>query len=151
MLVAAALGTPALVLTGIWHVWLGVKDVRYVPAYSVRDAIDVGFLLDRADRLVIVLRELPWYFLAPDLWLVAVPAALVAAVLSIRRRPDVAMLVLALVPLSFAGLVVVYWISAYDVHWHLATSAARVPGMVVLLVAALLPLLLAAALEEEEP
>jgi hypothetical protein len=47
------------------------------------------------------------------------------------------------VVLSLAGLVLAYWTTPLEFHYHLATSARRVVAGPVLLAAALTPLLLA--------
>lgn len=148
---AAVLLVAAPLLTSlVWRLWLRTHDVTYISDYALGSLLDPGFLAGRLDRLGVVLRELPEYFLDPTLWLLALPLAVTAAVLALPSSPVVARVVLTLVPASFVGAAVVYWISRPDVQWHLATSAERVPGAVVFLCLALLPLLFADGLARRE-
>ena len=143
----AALAAAPVLAVVPWRVWLAVHDVPASGDFSAGSLLDPGFLVGRTERLTTALAELPWFFLAPELWLVALPVALAAGLVALRTARPAALLVLVLVPLSFVGLAGVYWISLPPVEWHLATSAARVPAGVVFFATAAVPLLLGGALE----
>lgn len=146
---ALLLAVPPVVVSAVWSVWISSHDVHTTNDYRLSDLLDPGFLGDRLGRLGTVLTSLPSYLFDPRQFFIALPAALAAAVLGWRRSPIVARLVLVIVPAGFAGLVVIYWISIQDVHFHLWTSAGRVPGALVFLCLALLPVLITAT--EEQP
>jgi 4-amino-4-deoxy-L-arabinose transferase-like glycosyltransferase len=77
-----------------------------------------------------------WLLIAP-LWAVATWAAWRAA----RRRAVV--FAVGTVVLAFCGLVISYWSTPLDLHFHLATSARRVVTSLIFFCAALTPLLAA--------
>ncbi|HVM18209.1 MAG TPA: hypothetical protein VM290_11565 [Gaiellaceae bacterium] len=129
-----------------WRAWYAANGPATEAQYALGDLLDPGYLAGRVDRLATAVAALPRYFLDPQLWLLALPVALAAAVVALPLARTPARTLLVLAPLSFLGLAGVYWISRPPVDWHLATSAARVPASVVFLSAALLPLLLDAPL-----
>ena len=142
---AGLTAAPALAVLP-WRAWYAAHGPPVPPQYELGDALDLAYLAGRVDRLATALAELPRYFLDPQLWLLALPVAAAAALVALPAARGPAVTLLVLLPLAFAGVAGVYWISVPPVEWHLATSAARVPTSVVFLAAALLPLLLAAPL-----
>ncbi len=133
-----------------WKVWLHTHHVVTTGAYSFSKLIHPGFLWHRIGRFDAAVSALPGYLLDPGRWFVTVPVALALALLLAWRRGALTLLVLGTAVTAFFGLAAVYWVSAYPVHWYLATSASRVVSSTAIFCGALLPLLLAEALAAEE-
>lgn len=133
-----------------WKLWLELHDVRVSPPYSLGDLARPGYLVERLDRLRVVLEELPGYVFSSDQWLYVVPLALVAAALAARGVPRLTALTVATAGAIFVALVAVYWIGTPDVHWYIDTSAARAVAPGVLFLGALFPLLVAEAAREPD-
>jgi hypothetical protein len=132
-----------------WRLWMRAHHVPNNSAFPYSKLLDPGFLAGRIDRLGTALDEVPGYLLSLDAWLLAVPVALGLAVLLVRRRPALSILVLGTVVLAFLGNVAIYWISPLPIHWYIDTSAARVVSSSALFCATLAPLLLSEALGGE--
>jgi hypothetical protein len=129
-----------------WKQWSSAHGVPKSDYYDFANLLHPGYLSDRFDRLRYTLHALPQYYLAVDRWLVLLPAAAVLVALAARRRPALALFVVATVAVAFVGNVVVYWISPSPVAWYVSTSGSRTADGPLVLVAALLPLLLTEAI-----
>ena len=80
--------------------------------------------------------------LDPRGWLLIVPLWAVAMWVAWRRgRRDVVVFAACTVALGFLGLIVTYWATPLDLHFHLARSARRVVTSLVFFCAATVPLL----------
>jgi len=123
-----------------WQVWLHFEHVAYTPDYSLRTLLHPRYLLDRLGRLSTALEHLPRVALSFDHWLLVLPLALLLAVLAIRARSSLAVLVLGLIGTGYLGLACVYWIGTLPVTVYMRTSASRVVASLVLLAGALTPL-----------
>jgi hypothetical protein len=142
----ALLALPVLALAS-WKAWLAAHDQPLnSELYDFRDAFRPGFLADRVDRLSFALEELLGILLAPDRWLLVVPAAIVAAALAARTQRRLSVFALGWLVVAFLGLASVYWISTVDVAWYVDTSAERVVLSLAAFAAVLTPLLLTEAL-----
>ena len=127
-----------------WRVYAAVHGLEN-PEYSLADALDPGYLGDRADRLGPALRSVGGHAFSLD-WGLLLPltiAAVGAALLSRRRRLAAFATVWAL--LSFGGIVLVFWISIVPVELTLQWAAYRTVASLVIGAAALAPLLAADA------
>jgi hypothetical protein len=146
-----ALAAAPVLAERAWREWLAANDVPLRPDYRVGDALDIGFLLDRTDRLEVAIRRLPGYLVGGDDLLLVLPLALAAALLVARRSPALALLVAGTPLVALAGLVVAYWVSVNPVEAYIDTSAERAVLAPFLFAAALLPLALATLLAPESP
>lgn len=127
----AALATAAAGLAGIvvavapWRWW--VDDHRIPEQASFGKATDVSFLADRVHRLPISVAYVISRLFDPHAWLLLVPLLLVLTVLAIvRGRRREASVVVAMVILCLLSLLLAYWTSSFEIHYHLHTSARRV-------------------------
>jgi hypothetical protein len=127
-----------------WRIFASIRGLDN-PEYSLGDALDPGYLVDRAERLGPALRSvaghafsLDWGLLLP-LALAAVGAALLA------RRWRLAGFAAGWGVLSFAGIVLVFWISVVPIELTLRWAAYRTVASLVIGAAALAPLLAADA------
>jgi hypothetical protein len=135
---------PVLIVATLpWQIWLHVEHVKYSPDYSLRSLLHPGFLSDRLGRLQIALQHLPGIALSFDHWLLVLPLALLLALLAIRTRSSLAVLVLGVVLLGYLGLACIYWIGTLPVSWYIRTSASRVIASLVVTAGALTPLVAA--------
>jgi len=148
-----ALSLAAVPLLAIlpWRVWLArLAEPLPPPNYNWRDLFDPGLLVDRSDRLTYAVGEMLSLIIAPQAWLLIVPAALVVAAIAAPAQPALAGLVLGWLGLSFLGLATVYWIGSPPVDWYVDTSAKRVLLSLGAFAGALLPLLTAEALSSRQ-
>jgi hypothetical protein len=141
---AAAAAVALVVLP--WRVFVAAHDLPLVE-YRFRDALSPGYLSDHSDRVGPAVRGLGGEILTLD-WGLLVPlvlAALLAATLA--RRFALAGFAAVWTGLSFAGLVLVYWISAIPIELALVWSGDRTVVTIVVGAAALAVLLAGAAAE----
>ncbi len=127
-----------------WRIYVAVQGLEN-PEYSLRDAFDPGYLADRAERLGPTLHSVTGHAFSLD-WGLLVPlslAAIVAAFLAGRAR--LGAFAAAWLALSFAGVVLVFWISVVPVELTLRWAAYRLVAPLVVGAAALAPLLAADA------
>jgi hypothetical protein len=82
----------------------------------------------------------------PDYWLVLVPIVLAGALAAARSSPRLAVLEVGLLLGGFVTIVIVYWVSPYDLEYAINTSASRVVSPIAVACALLLPLLVTVAL-----
>jgi hypothetical protein len=135
--VTVAAGVASLVGFLPWRLWARAHHLTDYYAGSSPSLAHLGRIPIAAGRL---LKE----SFDPTSWLALLPLALVAAALAwvyggARRGP---LLVGALVVLSFAELVFVYWATALPFDYDLDTTARRVIMTPLLFAAALAPLML---------
>jgi hypothetical protein len=141
------IATGAAVLTAVpWLVWRSAHDVP--GSVSVADALDPGYLVDRAERVGPTARSLATELLHPH-WLLAVPLVLVLGAAAARglRRP-VALAPALLVAVLYGFWVWAYWAESEDVDYLLTTSAYRVVDTAVLVAWLAVPLLAEALLSQ---
>jgi hypothetical protein len=129
-----------------WKLWLRANHIPHNPAYDPHDVVRPSYLGDHISRLGTALREMPQYFFAWDAWLLALPLALVLALVLVKRRRDLTAFVVGIVAVAFAGNLVVYWVSTFPIHWYISTSADRTSASLAVLCAAVIPLLAAEAM-----
>jgi hypothetical protein len=130
-----------------WAIWIRVEHVPAVGDYRLGDLADPGYLFARWGRLGASAHRVPGYLFDVGRWGIALPLALLLALL-VRRR--VGALLLAWVALGLVGLTALYWISFLPLSFHLESSAPRTVLPIVVVGVALLPLLLAEALSAEQ-
>jgi hypothetical protein len=132
-----------------WHAWLSANDVPGNDAYRFTDLVHFGYLGDRLGRLGTGLHGLVHYLFSTPRWTIAAPLALALGALLAPRRPALVGFVLGSCVLAFLGYAAIYWISPYDIHYYIDTSAARIVSSIVLLGAVSLPLLVQESLDSE--
>jgi len=127
-----------------WRLWLSSHDVPNQA--SLHRIADPSFLASHADRVPLAGGRLAWELVDPSSWLLLVPLAVVAAIAALRAgRADGPLLLGGILVVCWLGLLLAYWTTPFEIHFHLATSARRVIDAPVLVCAALTPLLLADA------
>jgi hypothetical protein len=145
---------PALVLllgpatTIPWRLWLTHHQVATsTPDYNTPNALDIGFLSARFDRLTFALDfMLRGPFGAEWLTGVLVCVALAVALVVARRLTGIVAAMGAWLSLCFLSLVAIYWTSRVEIHFYVGTSASRVGTTLIIAGAVLAPLLLGLAL-----
>ena len=137
-LAASAAAVALIVLP--WRAFVAYHDLPLVE-YRFRNALSPGYLADHSDRVGPAVRglaseifTLDWGLLVP-LFVAAVGAAALA------RRFAVAGFAVLWSVLSFAGLVLIYWISTIPIDLALVWSGDRTVVTLVVGAAALAPLL----------
>ncbi|HZS62289.1 MAG TPA: hypothetical protein VFA43_23675 [Gemmatimonadaceae bacterium] len=137
----ALVGTAALAVLaalGAWREWV---DAHHIPQQaSIGRVTDLSLLAHRLERPPIAAAYLAARLLDPRAWLVLVPLLAVLTCLLARRSRGDAVLVAGFVLLSLATLVLAYWTSQFQLHYHLETSARRVITGPLLAWAFLVPL-----------
>ena len=138
---AAAAGAVALMVLP-WRVFVEAHGLPLVE-YRFRDAFSPGYLSDHSDRVGPAFRGLRGEIFTLD-WGLLVPL-FVAAVLvaAFARRDRLVGFALLWTALSFAGLVLIYWISRIPIELALVWSGNRTIVPLVVGAAALTPLLAA--------
>lgn len=132
-----------------WRVYAAVYDLEN-PEYSLRDALDPVYLADRAERLGPTLESVAGHAFSLD-WGLLAPLALAAiAAAFLAGRARLGAFAAAWTALSFAGIVLVFWISVVPVELTLRWAAYRLVAPLVIGAAALAPLLAADAWEKFE-
>ena len=146
----AFLLVPCLVLATLpWQIWLRAEHVHAETDYSLRLLLRPGILSHRLDRLRIALERLPQIAFSFDHWILLIPLALFLALLAVRIRSSLAVLVVSLILLGYVGLACVYWVGILPIDWYLRTSASRVIASLVVAVGVLVPLVAAELLRTE--
>ena len=124
-----------------WRIFTSVHHLRN-PEYSFGDAVNPAYLYDHAERLGPALRSVAGHAFSFD-WGLLAPLGLVAIVVALSsgltRRLGVFAGLWTL--LSFAGIVLVFWISVVPVELTLRWAAYRTVAALVVGLAALAPLL----------
>jgi hypothetical protein len=138
---ASLLTAAAVVLILLpWRIFVAVHGLKN-PEYSFGDALSPGYLSDQSDRVRPAFWGV-WHQVWSSGWGWLVPlalAAFVAALLARRWRLAAFAAVWAL--LSFAGIVLVFWISVVPIELTLKWAAYRTVASLVIGAAALAPLL----------
>lgn len=121
-----------------WRLWLAAHDLS--SDLPVAKGLDPGYLTDRADRVGPSLRALRHEIFDPGQWMLLVPiaAAIALLVLLSRGARRVSAFYVLSGTLVFASLVWAYWISPYELGWHLRTSADRVVAVLFFIAVAAL-------------
>ena len=123
-----------------WRVFVAVHGLKN-PEYSFGDALDPSYLSDRSERVRPAVEGV-WHQVWSSGWGWLVPLALVGlAAALLARRWRVAGFAAAWALLSFAGIVLVFWISVVPVDLTLKWAAYRTVASLVIGAAALAPLL----------
>ncbi len=107
-----------------WRIFTSVHHLKN-PEYSLGNAVDPAYLYDHADRLGAALRSVAGHAFSFD-WGLLVPlglAAIALAFLTGRTRPALFASLWTL--LSFAGIVLVFWISVVPIDLTLRWAAYR--------------------------
>ena len=127
-----------------WRIFVAVHGLRN-PEYSLGDAVDPRYLSDHSGRVRPAFWGV-WHQVWSTGWGWLVPLALVAfAGVLLARRWRVVGFAAAWALLSFAGIVLVFWISVVPVELTLRWAAYRTVASLVIGAAALAPLLAAEA------
>ena len=137
---AAAAGGFVLVLLP-WRIWIAAHDIG--SDLPIADGLKPGFLADRSERVRPAVRAVNANLSDQAQWLHFVPVAVVVALACVAARAGarVALFYLVTGAAVWAALVWAYWISPYELDYHLRTSADRVvTGLVFVMVAAVLQL-----------
>lgn len=138
----ACTGSAAIVVAAVpWRTWVDHHDVPQQASFG--RVTDTSLLSGQAARVPLATRYLLERLFDPRAWLVLVPLLLcLTARAWLRGRRDAAVVISTLVGLCLLGLVVAYWTSQFEIHYHLATSARRVITGPLLAWAFLVPLAL---------
>jgi hypothetical protein len=130
-----------------WRIFTAAHGLRN-PEYSLGDAVNPAYLADRSSRAGPAFWGV-WHQVWSSGWGWLVPFALIAfASALLARRWRVAGFAAAWALLSYAGIVLVFWISVVPVELTLRWAAYRTVASLVIGAAALAPLLAAEAWNE---
>jgi hypothetical protein len=133
-------GAAVAVILLPWRAFVAAHNLKN-PEYSLGNAVNPAYLYDHADRLGATLRSVVGHAFSLD-WGLLVPlglAAIVLAFLTGHRR--LALFASLWTLLSFAGIILVFWISVVPVELTLRWAAYRTVASLVIGLAALAPLL----------
>ena len=136
----ALLGLGVLVLAILpWRVYVAVNDLH--PAdYELSNLVDAGYLADHADRLRPTVSELAEELAKTSNWGLLLPLVGCAfATALLRRRYAAASFGGLWLAFSFAGLLLVYWISELELEPDLFNTSYRTIATPVLGAALLVP------------
>ncbi len=143
---ALAVGA-AFALLAPWRLFLASHDLRN-PEYSFSSLLHPGYLADRSERVRPAASAL-WHQLWSAGWGLLAPLVVLAfAAALVSGRGRLAAFVGAWLALSFAGLVLVYWISIVPIQLTLAWTAERTVTSLLVGGGALVPLLAAGLVGE---
>ena len=132
-----------------WRIFTAIHGLKN-PEYSFGDALNPGYLSDHSDRVRPAFAGV-WHQVWSSGWAWLVPLTLVAfAGALLARRWRLAGFAAAWALLSFAGIVLVFWISVVPIELTLKWAAYRTVASLVIGAAALAPLLASAAWESLE-
>jgi hypothetical protein len=123
-----------------WRLW---SDRHHIPQQaSLGRLTDPALTVHRLGRVPTSAGYLLEKLYDPRAWLLLVPLLTVLTVAAwFRAERREAVLVAAIVVLCLASLVLAYWTSQFEIHYHLQTSARRVITGPILAWAFLVPLL----------
>jgi hypothetical protein len=123
-----------------WRAFVAAHHLKN-PEYSLGDAVNPAYLYDHADRLGAALRSVAGHAFSFD-WGLLVPLGLAAIVLAFMTgRTRLALFASLWTLLSFAGIILVFWISVVPVELTLRWAAYRTVASLVIGLAGLAPLL----------
>jgi hypothetical protein len=122
-----------------WRIW---SSRHGIPQQSSLGRLtDSSLVGARAHRLPTAVEYLVERLVDPRAWLLLVPLLATLTVLGwLRGRRTAAVVTAAVFLLSFSTLVLAYWTSQFEIHYHLSTSARRVVTGPILAWTFLLPL-----------
>lgn len=143
----AAVALVAAVALGLlpWRIWVAVHGG---PATGKVPSLSPATLVHHISYIPYAGGYLLYKLLDPRGWLLIAPLWAVATWQAWRAgRREIVLFVAGMVTLSLCGLVITYWSTPLDLHFHLATSARRVVTSLVFFCAALTPLLAVPARE----
>ena len=124
----SALAAVALLVP--WRIFLAVHDLKN-PEYSLSNGISPGYLADHADRVSPAVSRLSHELWSGD-WAQLVALALVSVAAGVLAACyGLAVFAALWLLLSFAGLVVIFWISVLPVELTLTWTAGRVVDSLV--------------------
>jgi 4-amino-4-deoxy-L-arabinose transferase-like glycosyltransferase len=133
-------GAAVAVILLPWRAYVAAHHLKN-PEYSLGNAVNPAYLYDHADRLGPTLRSVAGHAFSFD-WGLLVPLGLAAIVLAfVTGRRQLALFASLWTVLSFAGVVLVFWISVVPVELTLRWAAYRTVASLVIGLAALAPLL----------
>lgn len=122
-----------------WLVWRADHGVH--DRLPLSDALDPGYLVDRAGRIGPSASGVAGHLLDPTNWLLLVPLAVALGLVGfVRERKALWLAPSIVVGLGFVFWVWVYWASREEVHYLVRTSAYRVIDGLVLISALAVPL-----------
>lgn len=127
-----------VVVAGIlpWRAWLSAHGIE--GDIPISKAVDPSYLLDRLDRVWPSVKAINAQFAEQGRWVYLIPLAalmIVAAVAS-RQGRRLAAFYFGCFLVVWLGFIWTYWISPYELSWHLETSVPRVVTVLVLIAAA---------------
>jgi hypothetical protein len=125
-----------------WLAWRAAHDIS--TRVPLSEAVDPGYLTDRADRLGPALESVGTHLVDPTEWLLIVPLFVVLT-LAVRAYSTLAAVAAVLAVVVFA-----YWIDRDAIDYLVDTSAYRTIDGAVLLAALLLPLAAEALLQQRQ-
>jgi hypothetical protein len=145
-LVASAAGAYLFALP--WRIWLDSHRIG-----GEWEEASWSGMLHHLGRIPPALRVVAELLFDWNLWLLAVPLAVAAALLLlVRRREPLVILYLAVLALGFAGMTWIYWaFTRLPIDKSDQTPVPRVIGALILLSIAFAPLMLSRALHSETP
>lgn len=124
LLVAAGIGALVVALAP-WRYWMSAHGVT--SESSLDRIIHVGALARHAGRVPYSTGYLLAKTFDPRAWVLLAPLLVVLIVLAARRgRRAEAVVVAAVGVLCLCSLVLAYWTTPFELHFHLATTARRV-------------------------
>jgi hypothetical protein len=130
-----------------WRLYVAAHDLP-IAEYRFTDALSPSFLADHADRVWPAVSGLTHRAATSGFGLLLAVIVLGVAAAVLSRRDRLAAFAVAWLALSFAGLVLIYWISNLPVDLALVWSGGRTVTTLVLAGAALTPLLAARAWDD---
>jgi hypothetical protein len=130
-----------------WRLYVAAHDLP-IAEYRFTDALSPSFLADHSDRVWPAVSGLTHRAATGGFGLLLAVIVLGVAAAILSRRDRLAAFAGAWLALSFAGLVLIYWISNLPVDLALVWSGGRTVTTLVLTGAALTPLLAARAWED---
>jgi hypothetical protein len=139
---AAFAGGAVLGIVLPWRVYAAAHDLRTYD-YELADALDPGYLREHSSRVWPAVSDLVHDMTVTSNWGLAVPIVLLALLSgALSRRWLVSLYAAIWLALSFAGLVVTYWISVLPIDSLLLNSSYRTIASLLVGGVALTPLLL---------
>jgi len=139
-LAAAAAGAVALAVGVLpWRLWV---DRHHIPQQaSLGRVTDTALLSRQAGRVPIAARYLLERLFDPRAWLLLVPLLACLTILAwLRQRRETAVVAASVALFCVLAMLLAYWTSQFEIHYHLATSARRVIDAPIFAWAFLLPL-----------
>lgn len=126
-----------------WQIYCAAYGLR-TDDYSLGNAVKIGYLRSQSGRLGPILRELGHQLVNASHWgMLVLAVALAIATAFAGRRWRTAAFAIVWLALGFAGLVLIYWVSALPTSSNLTNSSFRTIVSLLVGGTALIPLLIA--------